>query len=146
MHEAPSTTEMLPFVPMFKQVYGRPGLWLIDAIIFLFPETAVGILTKPAGNHRLLKCVYIYGKFIHKYDSLSLWLSGVFKTSALKLLYGCQQNFAGSKYMYLQNVWGPATNWYFFLCRLTITRLLWFLINLLVFNFSATAVRILTHC
>ena len=65
--------------------------------ISLSLETTVGIWTKPYGNHRLLKCVYISGKSIHKYGRLGLWLSDVFQTSALKLLHGFQQNFTGSK-------------------------------------------------
>ena len=36
-YEAPPTTGMFCFVPMFKQVYGRPCLWLINAINFSFP-------------------------------------------------------------------------------------------------------------
>ena len=33
-YETPSTRAVFCFVIMFKQVYGRPGLWLIDAINF----------------------------------------------------------------------------------------------------------------
>ena len=36
-YETPSTTEVFCFVLIFKQVYGRLGLWLIDAINFSFP-------------------------------------------------------------------------------------------------------------
>ena len=36
-YEAHSTRAVFCFVIMFKQVYGRPGLWLIDAINFSFP-------------------------------------------------------------------------------------------------------------
>ena len=36
-YEAPSTTGVFCFVLMFKQVYGRRGLWLIDTINFSFP-------------------------------------------------------------------------------------------------------------
>ena len=96
-YEAPSTTWVFRFVLMFKQAYYRPGLWLIDPIFSLSPETTIGIWTKSYGNHRLLKCVYISGKSIHKYGRLGLWLSDSFQTSALKLLHGFQQNFTGSK-------------------------------------------------
>ena len=96
-YEAPSTTGVFRFVLMFKQAYCRPCLWLIDPICFPSPETTIGIWTKPYGNHRLLKCVYISGKSIHKYGRLGLWLSDVFQTSALKLLHGFQQNFTRSK-------------------------------------------------
>ena len=36
-YEAPSTTKVFCFVLLFKQVYGRPVLWLINAIHFSFP-------------------------------------------------------------------------------------------------------------
>ena len=36
-YEASSITGVFCFVLMFKQVYGRHGLWLIDAINFSFP-------------------------------------------------------------------------------------------------------------
>ena len=93
-YEAPSTTGVFCFVLMFKPVYGRPGLWLIDAINFIFPaETTVGIWTKSHGNYRLLKCLYISGKDINKYGRLGLWLSDVLQTSALKLLYWISTKF-----------------------------------------------------
>ena len=76
-------------------------------LIFLSPDTAVGIWAKSFGNRRLLKCLYISGKSIHKYGRLGLWLSDVFQTSALKLLYGFQQNFTGSKYLQMYNVPQP---------------------------------------
>ena len=71
-------------------------------LIFLSPETTVGIWTKSYGNRRLLKGLYISGKSIHKYGRFGLRLSDVFQTSALKLMNGFHQNFTGSKY--LQNV------------------------------------------
>ena len=96
-YEAPSTTGVFRFVLMFKQAYCRPGLWLIDPIYFPFPlKPLSGFERKPYGN-RLLKCVYISGKSIHKYGRLGLWLSDVFQTSAVKLLHGFQQKFTGSK-------------------------------------------------
>ena len=36
-YEAPPITGVFCSVQMFKQVYDRPGLWLIDAINFSFP-------------------------------------------------------------------------------------------------------------
>ena len=38
------------------------------------------------------------------------------------------------------------TNWYFFWYSITTTRLSWYLIYLLVFNFSVNAARIITKC
>ena len=54
-YEAPSTTRVFYLVLMFKQVYGRPGPWLINAINFSFPCNHCRIWTKSYGNRRLLK-------------------------------------------------------------------------------------------
>ena len=108
------------------------------------PEITIGIWTKPYGNHRLLKCVYISGKSIHKYGRLGLWLFDVFQTSALKLLHGFQQQFYRNQVI-TKCITSP-TNWYFFWYSITTTQLSWYLIYLLVFNFSANTARIITKC
>ena len=96
-YEAPSTIGVFRFVLMLsKHIVVLASAWSTQ-FISLSPETTIGIWTKPYGNHRLLKCVYISGKSIHKYGRLGLWLSDVFQTSALKPLHGFQQNFTGSK-------------------------------------------------
>ena len=95
-YEAPSPSGVFCFVLMFKQVY---GIWLIDAINFSFPWNHRRDLNEIIRNRCLLKCLYISGKSIHKYGRLGLWLFDVFQTSAVKLLYGFQRNFSGSKYL-----------------------------------------------
>ena len=90
-YKAPSTTGAFRFVLMFKQVYGRPGLWLIDAINFPFPWNHCRDLNEIIRESSSSKCVYITDKSIHKYGRLGHWLSDVFQTSALKLLYVFQQ-------------------------------------------------------
>ena len=96
-YEAPSTTVVFRLCScLSKHIVVLVSDWSTQ-FISLSPETTIGIWTKPYGNHRLLKCVYISGKSIHKYGRLGLWLSDVFQTSALKLLHGFQQNFTGSK-------------------------------------------------
>ena len=140
-YEAPSTTRCFVLCLCLNKYMAVLASDRSTQLIFLSPET---IWTKSYGNRRLLKCLYISGKSIHKYGRLGLWLFDVFQTSALKLLYGFQQNFTGSKYLQMYNV--PQPTGISFSYSLITTRLPWYLIDLLVFNFSATAARILTKC
>ena len=140
-YQAASTTGVFCFVLIFKQVYGRSGLWLINAIYFSFPWYRRRHLNEIIRESSSI-CLYISGKSIHKYGRLGLWFSDVFQTSALKLFNKILQEASTYKCITSLNqlvfpgIWNS----------LTTTWLPMYLIDLLVFNLSATAARTLTKC
>ena len=88
---------VLFFVLMFK---GRPCFWSTQ-LISLSPETTAGIWTKPYGNHRLLKCVYI--NFLANLSTNKAALASDCLMYFRLLLWNCCMDFTGSNYLQIYN-------------------------------------------
>ena len=133
---------MFCFVLIFKQVYGRPGLWLIDAIIFSFPWNRCRdlneIIWESSSFKMSLYFWQIYPQIWPPWPQI-IWCISDF----------CSETDEWISKNFLQEVltkFIAPLNQFFIWYSLTTTRLPWYLIDLLVFNFSAPAARILTKC